>query len=297
MNRKELVEQIKTKKSYLCVGLDTDITKIPQHLLADPEPVFAFNKAIIDATRDLCVAYKINTAFYEAQGLKGWEVMEKTVRYIGNEHFKIADAKRGDIGNTSDQYAKAFFETLPFDSITVAPYMGRDSVKPFLQYEGKWAIVLGLTSNEGSEDFQKLDLFDMDKVNNSLKNLLLQPFVLDKGTDTELYKEVLRKVALWGTRENLMFVIGATQPEEFESIRKIIPHHFLLVPGVGAQGGSLKEISEKAMTEDCGLLVNSSRAVIYASGKEDFAEKARAMAVAVQQEMAGYLSRYISLKN
>ncbi|MFN8289760.1 MAG: orotidine-5'-phosphate decarboxylase [Chitinophagaceae bacterium] len=288
MTRQQLVEQIRKKRSYLCVGLDTDITKIPPHLLQDPDPVFSFNKAIIDATRDLCVAYKINTAFYEALGVKGWEAMEKTVRYIGTEHFTIADAKRGDIGNTSDQYAKAFFETLPFDSITVAPYMGRDSVKPFLRYEGKWAIVLGLTSNEGSHDFQKLPLFDADRINNSIQNYLLSPFLITAGPDAELYKKVIRQVAMWGSKENLMFVVGATQPEEFESIRAIIPQHFLLVPGVGAQGGSLKEISEKAMTDDCGLLVNSSRAIIYASAKEDFADKARAMAVAVQQEMAVY---------
>lgn len=289
MTRQQLVAQIRQKKSYLCVGLDTDIRKIPPHLLEGPDPVLHFNKTIIDATRDQCVAYKINTAFYEAMGAKGWEIMDATVRYIGKEHFTIADAKRGDIGNTSDQYARAFFETMPFDSVTVAPYMGRDSVEPFLQYEGKWAIVLGLTSNEGSRDFQKLDLFDADKINNSLKNLVLSPLVLEKGRDTELYKEVLRKVASWGTKENLMFVIGATQPEEFDAIRQIIPNHFLLVPGVGAQGGSLKEISEKAMTEDCGLLVNSSRAIIYASSGTDYAGKARAMAIAVQQEMAGYL--------
>ena len=289
MTRQQLVAQIRQKKSYLCVGLDTDIRKIPPHLLEGPDPVLHFNKTIIDATRDQCVAYKINTAFYEALGAKGWEIMDATVRYIGKEHFTIADAKRGDIGNTSDQYARAFFETMPFDSVTVAPYMGRDSVEPFLQYEGKWAIVLGLTSNEGSRDFQKLDLFDADKINNSLKNLVLSPLVLEKGRDTELYKEVLRKVASWGTKENLMFVIGATQPEEFDAIRQIIPDHFLLVPGVGAQGGSLKEISEKAMTEECGLLVNSSRAIIYASSGTDYAGKARAMAIAVQQEMAGYL--------
>jgi orotidine-5'-phosphate decarboxylase len=288
MTRQQLVEQIYKKRSYLCVGLDTDITKIPKHLLAEPDPVFSFNKAIIDATKDLCVSYKINTAFYEALGVRGWEAMEKTVHYIGNEHFKIADAKIGDIGNTSDQYAKAFFEAMPFDAITVAPYMGEDSVKPFLQYPGKWAIVLGLTSNEGSNDFQKLDLWDEDKVNN-WQNVLTAPLLLNKGSDTELYKKVLKKVSVWGTRENLMFVIGATQANEFENVRKIIPRHFLLVPGVGAQGGSLKEISEKAMTEDCGLLVNASRAIIYASGKEDFAEKARAMATAYQAEMSSYL--------
>lgn len=290
MTRQQIVEQIRQKKSYLCVGLDTDISKIPSHLLDEPDPVFSFNKAIIDATRDYCVAYKINTAFYEALGVKGWEAMEKTVRYIGKEHFKIADAKRGDIGNTSDQYAKAFFETMPFDAITVAPYMGHDSVKPFLEYDGKWAIVLGLTSNAGSQDFQKQALFDFDKINNSIKNMVLSPFVIEKGEDTELYKEVMRKASVWGTKENLMFVVGATQAADFEAIRRIIPGHFLLVPGVGAQGGSLKEISEKAMTRDCGLLVNSSRAIIYASSRKDFAEKAAAMARAVQGEMSGYLS-------
>jgi orotidine-5'-phosphate decarboxylase len=266
MTRNELVRQIKKKKSYLCVGLDTDITKIPQHLLSEADPVFSFNKAIIDATRDVCVAYKINTAFYEAQGVKGWEAMDKTVRYIGDEHFKIADAKRGDIGNTSDQYAKAFFETMPFDAITVAPYMGEDSVKPFLQYEGKWAIVLGLTSNKGAADFE-----------------------LQQAGKGLLYEKVLATVSTWGTPDNLMFVIGATQADEFINIRTMIPNHFLLVPGVGAQGGSLKDISEKAITEDGGILVNSSRAIIYASGETDFANKARAMAIAVQQEMMNYL--------
>jgi orotidine-5'-phosphate decarboxylase len=268
MTRQQLAEQIFTKQSYLCVGLDTDITKIPKHLLSEPDPVFAFNKAIINATKDLCVAYKINTAFYEALGLKGWEAMEKTVRYIGDEHFKIADAKRGDIGNTSSQYAKAFFETLPFDSITVAPYMGEDSVKPFLQYEGKWAIVLGLTSNKGAEDFE-----------------------LQVMEDELLYEKVLKKVSTWGTDENLMFVVGATQADEFANIREIIPTHFYLVPGVGAQGGNLKDISEKAMIADCGILVNASRAIIYASEKEDFAEEARAIAKQYQWEMKEYLKR------
>ena len=266
MTRHQLIDQIKKKKSYLCVGLDTDITKIPKHLLSEPDPMFAFNKAIIDATKDLCVSYKINTAFYEALGLKGWEAMEKTVRYIGDNHFKIADAKRGDIGNTSDQYAKAFFETMPFDAITVAPYMGEDSVKPFLQNKGKWAIVLGLTSNKGAADFE----------------------LLHTGGEF-LYEKVLETVSLWGTDENLMFVIGATQPNEFKNIRKLTPHHFYLVPGVGAQGGSLKEISEMAMNKDCGILVNSSRAIIYASAGEDFAEAARAIALEYQQEMKDYL--------
>lgn len=266
MTRQQLVEQIRTKRSYLCVGLDTDITKIPKQLLNEPDPVFAFNKAIIDATKDLCVGYKINTAFYEALGVKGWEAMERTVRYIGDEHFKIADAKRGDIGNTSDQYARAFFETMPFDAITVAPYMGEDSVQPFLQHPGKWAIVLGLTSNKGAADFE-----------------------LQQAGDGLLYEKVLQTVSAWGSPENLMFVVGATQADSFTSIRKLTPHHFYLVPGVGAQGGSLKEISEKAMTHDCGILVNSSRAIIYASAGEDFAATARAMARAVQQEMAAYL--------
>lgn len=266
MTRHQIVEQIRKKQSYLCVGLDTDITKIPHHLLTDPDPVFAFNKAIIDATKDLCVSYKINTAFYEALGVKGWEAMEKTVRYIGDEHFKIADAKRGDIGNTSDQYAKAFFETLPFDAVTVAPYMGEDSVKPFLQHVGKWAIVLGLTSNKGAADFE-----------------------LQKAGDELLYEKVLRTIAGWGNPENLMFVIGATQADSFINIRKITPDHFYLVPGVGAQGGSLKEISKKAMNIDCGILVNISRAIIYASAGEDFAEKAREVAKEYQVEMSNYL--------
>ena len=266
MTRQQLIDQIKEKQSYLCVGLDTDSTKIPAHLLDEPEPVFAFNKAIIDATRAYCVSYKINTAFYEALGVKGWEAMEKTVRYIGDEHFKIADAKRGDIGNTSDQYAKAFFETLPFDAVTVAPYMGEDSVKPFLQHPGKWAIVLGLTSNKGADDFE-----------------------LQQTGDTLLYEKVIKTVGGWGTTENLMFVVGATQADSFINIRKLSPFHFYLVPGVGAQGGSLKEISEKAMNEDCSILVNASRAIIYASDGEDFAEAAGRIAQEYQEEMSGYL--------
>lgn len=266
MTRQQLIEQIHKKKSYLCVGLDTDSTKIPQHLLSESDPIFAFNKAIIDATKDVCVSYKINTAFYEAMGVKGWEAMEKTVRYIGKDHFTIADAKRGDIGNTSDQYAKAFFETMPFDSITVAPYMGEDSVQPFLQHAGKWAIVLGLTSNKGANDFE-----------------------LQQTGDDLLYEKVLKTVAGWGTPENLMFVVGATQADSFINIRKLIPHHFLLVPGVGAQGGSLREISEKAMNKDCGLLVNASRAIIYASAGEDFAAIARTVAMEYQTEMSQYL--------
>lgn len=266
MNRKELIQQIKEKKSYLCVGLDTDLEKLPPHLKNHPQKIFEFNKAIIDATKDLCVAYKINTAFYEAQGVNGWEAMQKTAAYIGNNHFKIADAKRGDIGNTANQYAKAFFEALPFDAITVAPYMGSDSVQPFLQYAGKWAIVLGLTSNKGSADFE------------------LQPC----GNNL-LYEKVLTTVAAWGSQENLMFVIGATQIDSFIGIRKLIPDHFFLVPGVGAQGGSLKEISEKAMNEAVGLLVNVSRDIIFASSDEDFPEAAREKALSYQKEMALYL--------
>jgi len=275
MTRQQLVEQIRSKKSYLCVGLDTDISKIPAHLLTGPDPVFAFNKAIIDATQDLCVSYKINTAFYEAQGLKGWQSMEKTLQYIPNNIFTIADAKRGDIGNTSSQYAKAFFEALPFDSITVAPYMGEDSVQPFLAYENKWAIVLGLTSNKGAKDFELQLMVREDK---------------NQGSAGEkLYEKVLRTVAGWGSPENLMFVIGATQADEFTNIRKLLPEHFFLVPGVGAQGGSLQEISEKAMNKDIGILVNVSRAIIYASEKEDFAAEARAIAQQYQFEMKEYL--------
>lgn len=273
MTRSQLIHQIHSKKSYLCVGLDSDITKIPKHLLQEVDPVFSFNKAIIDATRDLCVSYKINTAFYEALGVKGWETMEKTVKYIGDQHFTIADAKRGDIGNTSTQYAKAFFEALPFDSITVAPYMGADSVQPFLEYEGKWAIVLGLTSNKGATDFE-------------MKKLV----AADGQSSNFLFEQVLTTVAGWGTPSNLMFVVGATQAEAFVAIRKITPDHFYLVPGVGAQGGSLKEISEKAMIKnDVGLLVNVSRAIIYASDKEDFADQARKVAQEYQSEMATYL--------
>src|SRR5689334_8479972 len=210
MTRKELVDQIFTKKSYLCVGLDTDITKIPKHLLSEADPVFSFNKAIIDVTKDLCVAYKINTAFYEALGVKGWEAMEKTVRYIGDEHFKIADAKRGDIGNTSSQYAKAFFETIPFDAITVAPYMGEDSVRPFLEYENKWTIVLGLTSNKGAADFEMLK-------------------TIDDQNELYLYEQVIRKVSKWGNTDNLMFVAGATRASQLKDLRQLIPDHFLLV--------------------------------------------------------------------
>lgn len=275
MTRKQLIQQIQLKKSYLCVGLDTDITKIPAHLQPHPNAVFEFNKQIIDATQDLCVAYKINTAFYEAMGLKGWEAMEKTVNYIPKDQFIIADAKRGDIGNTSSQYAKAFFETLNFDAITVAPYMGEDSVKPFLEFENKWAIVLGLTSNEGSKDFEQLK-FVCEDTNQG-------------GGEEFLYETVLKKVSSWGNINNLMFVIGATKASGLEDIRKIIPDHFLLVPGVGFQGGSLEEVSKYGMNKDFGLLVNASRAIIYAGEKEDFASEARIIAQQYQSEMAGYL--------
>jgi orotidine-5'-phosphate decarboxylase len=275
MNRQQLTDQIFKKRSYLCIGLDTDITKIPNHLLLLDDPVFEFNKQIIDATKNYCVAYKINTAFYEAMGVKGWESLEKTVNYIPQDHLKIADAKRGDIGNTSSQYAKAFFETLNFDAITVAPYMGKDSIKSFLDFEGKWTIVLGLTSNSGAEDFELKKIAD--------QNL----------TTKYLYETVLEKVSAWGTPDNLMFVIGATQADEFENIRKITPHHFYLVPGIGTQGGGLKEISEKAMIKDCGILVNVSRAVIYASDGKDFADRAKAVAKNYHEEMKTYLDNMV----
>src|SRR3954452_13220661 len=256
MNRQQLVKQIKEKKNYLCVGLDTDITKIPTHLQSHPDGVFEFNKAIIDAAKDFCVSYKINTAFYEAMGIKGWEVLEKTVDYIPSTHFKIADAKRGDIGNTSAQYAKTFFEVFNFDAVTVAPYMGEDSIRPFLDYQNKWTIVLGLTSNKGSADFEQL-------------------MVSTAGSEKQfLYQKVMKKVSEWGTSDNLMFVVGATKPEQLEDIRKSFPEHFFLVPGVGAQGGSLQEVSKAGLNSDCGILVNASRAIIYASGDEDFAEAA-----------------------
>ncbi|MBI3883542.1 MAG: orotidine-5'-phosphate decarboxylase, partial [Sphingobacteriales bacterium] len=258
-----LLRSIQQKKSYLCVGLDTDITKIPKHLQDHPDAVFEFNKQIIDATKDLCTSYKINTAFYEALGLKGWEALEKTVNYIPKDIFTIADAKRGDIGNTSTQYAKAFFETLNFDAITVAPYMGEDSVRPFLEYDNKWTIVLGLTSNTGSQDFEQLTVVGKDT---------------STGGDF-LYETVLRKVSEWGTPDNLMFVIGATKAKDFQQIRQIIPDHFLLVPGVGTQGGSLEEVSKYGLNKDCGLLVNASRAIIYAGDKENFAEEARSVAL------------------
>jgi orotidine-5'-phosphate decarboxylase len=271
MDRQALYAQILQKKSYLCIGLDTDPLKLPAILKNDPDPVFSFNKAIIEATSDLCVAYKPNLAFYESTGAAGWKSLEKTLELISDNIFTIADAKRGDIGNTSTLYARAFFENLDFDSVTVAPYMGRDSVQPFLAFENKWAIVLALTSNEGAMDFQTT--------------------MLDDGSP--LFEKVLRMVSAWGTPDNLMFVVGATRAEEFSAIRKIVPHHFLLVPGVGAQGGDLKAVSRAGMNKHCGLLVNSSRQILYASSGSDFAEKARAAALAVQQEMAALLEERI----
>ena len=265
MTTQQLVEQIQQKKSFLSIGLDPDLDKIPQHLLATEDPIFEFNKAIIDATHDLCVAYKPNTAFFEAYGLKGWLSLEKTIKYLNDKHpeqFTIADAKRGDIGNTSAMYAKAFLQDMAFDSITVAPYMGNDSVEPFLAVKDKFAILLALTSNEGAFDFQT-----------------------KKVDGTELYKTVLETSKTWKNSENLMYVVGATKAEYFTAIRKIIPHSFILVPGVGAQGGSLSEVCRYGMTDTIGLLVNSSRAIIYASNGEDFAEKAREEALKVQQEM------------
>lgn len=272
MHRNILIEEIKKKRSFLCVGLDTALDKLPEHFKGNPNAIFEFNKQIIDATKDLCVSYKINTAFYEALGTKGWEAMEQTVNYIPNTHFKIADAKRGDIGNTSSQYAKAFFETLNFDAITVAPYMGEDSIRPFLEYENKWTIVLGLTSNKGASDFEMLKVLHED--NNQ------QLF---------LYEKVFTTISKWGNINNLMFVAGATQAKELSNIRKMIPEHFLLVPGVGFQGGSLSEVAKYGMNRACGLLVNASRAIIYAGDDEHFAAEARAIALQYQTEMSALL--------
>ncbi|MCW4468504.1 orotidine-5'-phosphate decarboxylase [Flavobacterium sp. MFBS3-15] len=265
MTTQQLYAEIIRKKSFLCIGLDVDLDKIPPHLLATEDPIFEFNKAIIDATHDLAVAYKPNTAFYEAYGLKGWHSLEKTINYLNEKHpeiFTIADAKRGDIGNTSAMYARAFLEDLAFDSVTVAPYMGRDSVEPFLAVKDKFTILLALTSNGGAFDFQT-----------------------QKAGDGELYKTVLKTSKTWQNSENLMYVIGATKAEYFTEVRKIVPNSFLLVPGVGAQGGSLSEVCRYGMNDTVGLLVNSSRGIIYASNDEDFAEKARGEAQAMQQEM------------
>jgi orotidine-5'-phosphate decarboxylase len=272
MNQAQLFDQIKKKSSYLCVGLDTDLEKIPKHLLSSSDPVFEFNKQIIDTTHEYCVAYKPNIAFYEALGPKGWESLKKTLDYIPEEIFTIADAKRGDIGNTSSLYAKAFFETMDFDSITVAPYMGEDSVKPFLQFKDKWVILLAHTSNPGSSDFQLIE---------------------SKVTGRKLYEEVLLKSQQWGTPDQLMYVVGATQTEKLESIRALAPEHFFLVPGVGAQGGDLEMVSKYGMNRNCGLLVNSSRAIIYASVEKNFADVARMEAVKVKDEMERYLIKYL----
>ena len=269
MTRAELINEIKTKKTFLCVGLDPDIEKIPKHLLEEEDTIFEFCKNIVDATANYCVAFKPNTAFYEAYGLSGITSLEKTIKYIKQyypKHFLIADAKRGDIGNTSRMYAKAFFNRLHADAITVAPYMGSDSVKPFLEFEKKWAIVLALTSNEGANDFQ-----------------------LNEGKTEPLYKHVLRTSSAWGTPENMMYVVGATKAEMLQEVRAIVPNHFLLVPGVGAQGGSLQEVCKYGLTKDIGLIVNSSRTVIYASGKENYAEAAKAEAMKIAQEMAKYI--------
>lgn len=271
MTRQQLITQIFQKKTFLCVGLDTDIKKIPSHLLTEEDPIFAFNKAIIDATAPYCIAYKPNLAFYESMGVKGWISFDKTISYLNDnypDHFIIADAKRGDIGNTSAMYARTFFEEMNLDALTVAPYMGEDSVTPFLQYPGKWVILLALTSNKGSHDFQLT-------------------------TDSEgerLFEKVLRKSQEWGNADNMMYVVGATQGQMFEDIRKVAPDHFLLVPGIGAQGGSLEEVCKYGMTKDCGLIVNSSRAIIYADKTENFANVAAQEAMKVAQQMAAILN-------
>jgi orotidine-5'-phosphate decarboxylase len=272
MNSSQLFDQIRKKKSYLCVGLDSDIEKIPSHLLSLPDPVFEFNKQIIDATHKYCVAYKPNIAFYEAEGPKGWESLQKTLAYIPNDIFTIADAKRGDIGNTSALYARAFFRQMNFDAVTVAPYMGEDSVKPFLQFNDKWVILLAHTSNPGSSDFQLLE---------------------SNVTGRKLYEEVLIKSQQWATPEQLMYVVGATQADKIESIRKLAPDYFFLVPGIGAQGGDLELVSKYGMNKQCGLLVNSARAIIHASGQADFAEAAKRESMKVQREMERYLELYL----
>lgn len=270
MTKQQLFQNIQRKKSFLCVGLDTDVNKIPEHLFdTSDDAIFEFNKQIIDATADLCVAYKPNLAFYESFGLEGWDVLERTVEYIRTaypDQFIIADAKRGDIGNTSAMYARTFFGNMDFDAVTVAPYMGEDSVTPFLTYENKWVILLALTSNKGAFDFQ---------------------FMEQDGE--KLFERVLKTSQKWGTDENLMYVVGATKADMLADIREIIPNHFLLVPGVGAQGGSLQEVAKYGLNSECGLLVNSSRQIIYASSETDFAEKAREEALKVQQEMEGIL--------
>jgi len=270
MNRQQLFEEIKKKKSYLCVGLDTDIEKIPRHLLKTDDPVFEFNKQIIDATKEFCIAYKPNIAFYESLGAGGWESLRKTLAYIPKDCFTIADAKRGDIGNTSSLYARAFFKNLDFDSITVAPYMGEDSVKPFLEFEGKWVILLVHTSNKGSEDFQ----------------------LLQTREGKFLYEEVIFQSQLWATPDQMMYVVGATHEEKVGAIRMLAPSHFFLVPGVGAQGGNMEHISKVGMNQQCGLIVNSARSIIYASSKDDFAEAARKESLKIQNQMEKLLAEY-----
>ena len=273
MTRKELIASIQRKRSFLCVGLDTDLKKVPAHLLQEEDPVFAFNKAIIDATAPYCVAYKPNLAFYESMGVKGWIAFEKTVSYLRENYpdqFIIADAKRGDIGNTSAMYARTFFEEMDLDAVTVAPYMGEDSVTPFLGYEGKWVILLALTSNKGSHDFQ----------------------LTEDAQGEKLFEKVLRKSQEWAGNDQMMYVVGATQGKAFEDIRRIAPNHFLLVPGIGAQGGSLEEVCKYGMTSECGLIVNSSRAIIYADATERFAQVAGEKAREVQAQMAQEMDRY-----
>ncbi|MEO1261854.1 MAG: orotidine-5'-phosphate decarboxylase [Bacteroidota bacterium] len=270
MTRQELFEQILKKKSFLCIGLDSDISRLPKHLLKFDDPVFEFNRQIIEATSDLCVAYKPNLAFYESQGTSGWHSLEKTLSLIPDHIFTIADAKRGDIGNTSKQYAKAFFETFNFDSVTIAPYMGEDSVKPFLEFDNKWVILLALTSNKGSHDFQ----------------------FTEQENGEPLFEKVMKKAQEWGTTENLMFVTGATHPEKFAEIREIAPDNFLLVPGIGAQGGNLQAVCRYGLNDKVGLLVNSSRGIIFAGDGEDFAEHARNAALKIQQEMAQVLAPF-----
>ena len=268
MTRTQLFEQIKSKKSFLCVGLDTDINRIPEFLLKEEDPIFEFNKRIIGATQDLCVAYKPNLAFYESLGSAGIRSLEKTLEVIPDNIFSIADAKRGDIGNTSKMYAKAFFENMGFDSITVSPYMGHDAVTPYFEYAGKWAIILGITSNPGADDLERLKL----------------------ESGEEVYEKLLETASTWGNLDNTMFVVGATRPELMKKVREIVPDHFLLVPGVGAQGGDLNSIAQHGMNDHCGLLVNSSRGIIYASNGEDFAERAREEAMKLQEQMAALLA-------
>jgi orotidine-5'-phosphate decarboxylase len=279
MTRQQLFENIKNKKSFLCVGLDTDVNLIPKHLLNLDDPIFEFNKQIIDATKDLCVAYKPNIAFYEAQGYKGWQSLEKTINYINktcDNIFTIADAKRGDIGNTSKMYAQAFFEKMNFDSITIAPYMGEDSVVPFFDYKNKWVILLALTSNKGASDFQFTKT--------------LSPL----GQNSEMvFQNVLEISKKWSTPENMMYVVGATKADMLTEIRKIVPDNFLLIPGIGAQGGSLQEVAKNGINKQCGLLVNSTRGIIYVSNKEDFADKARAEALLIKKEMEVLLDKYL----